>query len=127
MKIEHVAYVVTEPVAVAQWYVEHLALRVVRQTGAPTWTHFLADAAGTIIEIYNNPKVVVPDYPSMDPLLLHLAFAVDDVSGTRHRLLAAGCTAVGEIEVTAAGDELAMLRDPWGFAIQLVKRAVPMK
>jgi hypothetical protein len=24
------------------------------------------------------------------------------------------------------GDELAMLRDPWGFAIQLVKRHTPM-
>jgi len=126
MKIEHVAYPVQDPVAVAAWYGEHLGMRTLRETGPPTFTHFLADAAGTIIEFYNNPQVAVPDYGAMDPLLLHLAFAVADVAGTRQRLLAAGCTAVGEITFTANGDELAMLRDPWGFAIQLVKRAEPM-
>jgi hypothetical protein len=28
--------------------------------------------------------------------------------------------------MTPAGDELVMLRDPWGVALQLVKRAQPM-
>ena len=32
----------------------------------------------------------------------------------------------GDISVTPAGDQLAMLRDPWGFAIQLAKRNQPM-
>ena len=126
MKIENVAYTVHDPVATAAWYVEHLGLRIVRQTGAPTYTHFLADAAGSIIEIYNNPKVVVPDYSAMDPLLLHVAFAVDDVHSARQRLLDAGCTAEDEVVLAPNGDELAMLRDPWGFAVQLVNRGEPM-
>jgi hypothetical protein len=30
------------------------------------------------------------------------------------------------VATTPAGDQLAMLRDPWGVAIQLVKRAQPL-
>lgn len=122
MKIEHFAYDVTDPVGVAAWYVEHLGLRVVRESGPPTHTHFLSDDAGGILEIYNNSAVVPPDYAAMNPLLLHVAFAVEDLAGTRARLLGVGCSSEGEIAVMPNGDELAMLRDPWGFALQLTKR-----
>jgi catechol 2,3-dioxygenase-like lactoylglutathione lyase family enzyme len=127
MKIEHVAFNVAEPIAMARWYEAHLALRTVRSAGPPAHTHFLADSSGQIlIEIYRHPKATVPDYRRMDPLNLHLAFVVDDVGATRDRLLQAGCAAEGEIVVTESGDELVMLRDPWGLAIQLAKRRVPM-
>lgn len=126
MKIEHFAYPVLDPIATAAWYVEHLGLRIVRETGAPTYTHFLADESGAIIEFYNNPRVEVPDYNSMDPLLLHIAFAVEDIEATRQRLLDAGASAFDDITHMPNGDELAMLRDPWGFAVQLVKRCHPM-
>ncbi len=127
MKIEHVAFNVADPIAMAKWYEANLAMRTVRSVGPPTYTHFLADSSGQImIEIYNHPKASVPDYRKIDPLILHLAFAADDVRATRTRLLQAGGTAEGEITVTDKGDELAMLRDPWGVAIQLVKRRSPM-
>ena len=87
----------------------------------------IADSAGaTILELYNNPKVTVPDYRSMDPLLLHVAFAVEDVAAERDRLVAAGAMVVEDVGFTDAGDELAMLRDPWGVPVQLMKRADPM-
>jgi len=122
-----VAFNVAEPVAVAHWYTEHLEMRVVRTSGPPTQAHFLVDAAGrSMIEIYCNAKAPVPEYCKLDPLVLHLAFAVDDVRASRARLLQAGATAEGEVTTTPSGDDLAMLRDPWGFAVQLVKRAVPM-
>jgi glyoxylase I family protein len=127
MKIEHVAFNITEPVAAARWYIDHLGMRPLRTFGPPTHTHFLADANGeSMIEIYNNSKAAVPDYHKIDPLILHLAFAADDVRATRTRLLQAGATAEGDVTVADNGDELAMLRDPWGFAIQLVKRRTPM-
>jgi len=127
MRIEHVAFNVAEPIAMAQWYETNLAMCTVRRAGPPTHTQFLADASGQMmIEIYRNPKASVPDYRKIDPLILHLAFMVDDVSATHSRLLQAGCTTEGEITVTDSGDELAMLRDPWGLAIQIVKRRVPM-
>ena len=79
-----------------------------------------------MIEIYNNPTVTTPDYASMDPLYLHLAFVCDHVQTTSDRLLAAGATRVSGPEIMGNGDEIAMLRDPWGLAIQFIKRAEPM-
>jgi glyoxylase I family protein len=126
MKIEHVALYVSEPVAVARWYSDHLGMRVVRSGGAPSYTHFLADSAeATILEIQTG-ALPAPDYAALDPNLLHVALVTDDVAATRQRLLAAGATAVGEITTIASGDELAMLRDPWGLAIQLVRRSRPL-
>ena len=123
MKIEHAAFQVADPPAVAQWYVAHLGLTVKRQQHASPWGCFLADDGDAVmLEFYNNPRVGVPDYAGIDPLVLHLAFKAADVAATRARLLAAGATAVGEIAVTEAGDTVAMLRDPWGMAVQLVMR-----
>jgi glyoxylase I family protein len=127
MKLEHVAFNVADPVAMAAWYEANLGMRTVRSFGPPNHARFVADATGqTILEIYSNPKAPVPEYAKMNPLILHVAFAVDDVRATRTRLLQAGATAEGEITVTDSGDALAMLRDPWGFAVQLVNRSSPM-
>jgi hypothetical protein len=41
-------------------------------------------------------------------------------------LIAADATIAGDVSITPAGDEIAMLRDPWGVPIQFVKRAKPM-
>ena len=79
-----------------------------------------------LLEIYNHPKVAPPDYRKADPLVIHLAFCVDDVRGERDRLVRAGAAVVDDFAVTPSGDEMAMLRDPWGFPIQLVHRAKPM-
>jgi len=127
MDIEHIGYVVEDPVAAARWYVENLGLRVVRSTGGPTFTHFLADGSGHVmIEIYNNPKVKVPDYRLIDPLVLHLAFECEDVEGAVRRLLKAGATPEGEITRAPSGDVIGIVRDPWGFCVQLARRGQPM-
>ncbi len=127
MRIEHIALQVNDPDAVAEWYVNHLGMTVARHVGGPSHTWFLGDDnTRTLIEIYHNPTAPLPDYAAMDPLLLHIAFSVDDMAGTRARLIEAGCAPVGEIATTPAGDQLCMLRDPWGLAIQLARRAVPL-
>lgn len=127
MKIEHTAYQVADPVAMARWYVDHLGLTVKRAQHEPPFGQFLADDGDAVmLEVYNNGRVPVPDYRAIDPLVLHLAFWTDDVPATRARLLAAGATAEGEPVRTPAGDHVAMLRDPWGLALQLVHRASPM-
>ena len=127
MKIEHVAFQAKDPVAVAQWYVAHLGCVVRRSSGPPGHTHFLADSAGSVmVEIYNHPRLETPEYRTMDPLLLHLAFCSDDPAADRDRLVSAGATVEEDVVTTPAGDVLVMLRDPWGFAIQLVRRAKSM-
>lgn len=127
MNIEHIAINVPDPVAMADWYARHLGMRIVRNVGGPTSTHFLGDESGrVVIEIYHHTKAAVPDYHAMDPLVLHIAFVAPNIQETRDRLLKAGATLAADVAVTPAGDELCMLRDPWGIAVQLVKRARPL-
>jgi catechol 2,3-dioxygenase-like lactoylglutathione lyase family enzyme len=128
MKIEHAAFNVEDPVAAADWYVKHLGMTLKRAHKDRPWVRFLADDADAVmIELYNHPNAAVPDYRNQNPLILHLAFKVDDLFSTRDRLLAAGATmATDDIMKTPEGDELMMLRDPWGFPIQLAKRVSQM-
>jgi len=127
MRLEHVALQVADPAAMAEWYVQHLGCSIARAGGEPAFARFLLDGAGAaMLEIYRNPRVPVPDYASVHPLLLHLAFTSGDVEGDRNRLLAAGATVVEDVISTPAGDRIVMLRDPWHIPLQLVHRAEPM-
>ncbi len=54
------------------------------------------------------------------------AFVSKDIAADVARLSAAGATLVSGPETAANGDGLAMLRDPWGVCLQLVKRTQPM-
>jgi catechol 2,3-dioxygenase-like lactoylglutathione lyase family enzyme len=126
MKIEHFALNVAEPAAMAAWYVENLGLSVAHKIETVPHIHFLSDSGGHVmLEIYNNPAAEVPRYRDMDPLLLHLAFVSADPLADAQRLEAAGARQVAEVHL-ADGGHLVMLRDPWGLALQLCKRAVPM-
>ena len=127
MKIEHLGLNVHEPAAMADWYVKHLGMRVAMAKDEPVPVRFLADSASHVmVELYNNPAVTPLDFPAIDPLVLHLAFNSDDVRADYQRLLAAGATPAREPDVTPSGAEIAIVRDPWGFAVQLVKRRKPM-
>lgn len=126
MKIEHFAINVKDPVAMAQWYEENIGLEVLRKMDEAPHTHFIGDKSGAImIEIYNNPVDQVPDYPNMDPLLVHLAFVSIDPDTDKKRLIKAGASYVESVDLPD-GSKLVMMRDPWGLAIQLCKRGVPM-
>lgn len=102
-------------------------MRILRQMGDPNQTHFLVDNSGNVIvEFYSNPIAQLPDYASMSPFTLHIAFVADDLLAERDRLVAAGATVDGDILESAAGDRLLFLRDPWGLTIQLAQRKQPM-
>ena len=127
MRIEHVAVQVSDPSAIADWYVTHLGCSIARSGPEPLNIRFLKDGAGqSMMELYRNPRVAVPDYAAMDVMLLHVAFVADDPAADRDRLVAAGATIVDDLTTTPAGDQIMMLRDPWGLALQLVKRKEPM-
>jgi catechol 2,3-dioxygenase-like lactoylglutathione lyase family enzyme len=127
LRLEHVALNVADPIKMAQWYVANLGMKVMREGPPPINMRFVADGSGNMmLELYHNPPEAVPNYSAMNPLLLHVAFMVEDVDAMRQKLLAAGATPAAEVTVTPAGDKLAMLRDPWGLAIQLVHRADPV-
>ena len=125
MKIEHVALNVADPVAMADWYGKYCGLQVVRHIPQPAQTHFLADSDSSVLEIYCNPPGSIPDYRNMNPLQFHLALASPDPVADSKRLIAAGATFVDEVKLPD-GSHLIMLRDPWGVALQLCKRAAPL-
>lgn len=122
MEIEHVAFNVSNPLEMSKWYVHNLGFDIVRQEEESPYTTFMADKKGMMVEIYNNPADKVPDYKQMDPLILHLAFKVEEPDQEKQRLLKAGANAVND-EQLPDGSRIIMLRDPWGLAIQLCKRA----
>lgn len=123
MKLEHVALNVSDPIAMADWYCEHIGLTIVRASKEEPYTHFLTDdGRASMIEIYCNPPDAVPDYAALDPLVVHLAFVSEDPLADKARLIKAGATFAFETW-TNAGGHLIMMRDPWGICVQLCKRA----
>jgi catechol 2,3-dioxygenase-like lactoylglutathione lyase family enzyme len=127
MKIEHVALQVSDPAAMADWYVKNLGCSVARSGGEPAFVRFLKDGSGrSMLELYCDPRAPVPDYKRQDPLVVHVAFLSDNLTADRDRLVAAGATIAADVVTTPAGDQLLMLRDPWEIPLQLVTRANPM-
>lgn len=126
MKLEHVAINVTEPAQLAQWLVDNLGMRIVVASKESPYMHFVADEAGSMIELYNNPAAPVPDYSEINPFNLHFAYASSDIETDRARLVDAGAITVGEVTLSATGDRLAFLRTPWGEPFQLVQRKKPL-
>jgi catechol 2,3-dioxygenase-like lactoylglutathione lyase family enzyme len=126
LNVEHIAWNVADPVAMAAWYVEHLGMRIVRSVPTAPHIHFLADASGrVVVEIYCNTTDPIPDYAAMHPLRFHVAFAADDLEAAKAALVAAGATFLDE-QTLADGTRLLMLRDPWGLALQLARRTTPL-
>jgi uncharacterized glyoxalase superfamily protein PhnB len=66
------------------------------------------------------------DLPNVQPPALHLAFLSADLTADVKRLVAAGASIVADVHTLPSGDTFAMLRDPWGLPLQLVKRLTPM-
>ena len=123
---EHFAFNVADPAAVAQWYCDHLAMKVVRKSPPPSNTHFIGDSTGNmLLELYQNASAPILRYDSLSHMALHLAFMVDDVKAIRDSLVGAGAKLVEDTVITT-GDQVLILRDPWGLAIQFVKRISPM-
>lgn len=126
MKLEHVAINVPNVQEFVKFFADNLGMRVVVSNNTSPFIHFIADEAGSMLEIYSNPDVPMPDYSAIHPTNLHLAFSSNDIEADRARLLAAGAEAFGEIITTPAGDKLAFFRGPQSVPFQLVQRKKPL-
>lgn len=125
MRMEHTAFNVADPVAVAEWYCTHCGFRVVHHVPQPAQTHFLADYGSGVMEIYCNPPDQVPDYKNQNPLIFHIALMSEDPAADAERLCKAGAAVVDDLQFED-GTRLIMMRDPWGLALQLCRRARPL-
>lgn len=126
MKLEHVAINVPEPAKMSAWWSENLGMRIVLASDVSPFMHFIADEAGSMMELYNNPTAPMPDYENTNPFNLHIAFSSSDIEADCARLEAAGATRVTEVTTTPAGDKLVFLRDPWQVPFQFVQRLKPL-
>ena len=121
MRLEHIAVDVADPDAFKEWWIRHLGMRPSAVGDA-----FLTDDSGTFtLEVYrtgNTPSA--PDYRALDPMTFHIAFLSEDVDADVARLEAAGAERVELVH--KPGFDMAILRDPQGIAVQLVKRANPI-
>ena len=118
MKLEHIGFNVAEPQKVMDWWCANLGF---------TQTHpaFVVDSTGQMaIEFYRNGAAPMPDYTAISPLTLHIAFLSEDVDADAARLVAAGATLLETVH--KPGFDMAMLRDPFGLAIQFVTRGTPI-
>ena len=118
MKLEHIGFNVAEPQKVMDWWCANLGF---------TQTHpaFVVDSTGQMaIEFYRNDAAPIPDYTAISPLTLHIAFLSEDVDADAARLVAAGAPLLETVH--KPGFDMAMLRDPFGLAIQFVTRGTPI-
>ncbi|PZX61321.1 putative glyoxalase superfamily protein PhnB [Algoriphagus ratkowskyi] len=126
MKFEHFALNVNDASAASLWYEENLGLKVVKKMTESPFMTFLADDSGTVmLEIYTNPKGETLDFDALHPLAVHLALVSEDPTADRDRLVEAGARVITD-DVLPDGSQLVMLKDPWGVALQLCRRATPM-
>lgn len=125
MKFEHVAFNVPDSRAHARWLADALGFTIARAPAGPTHMHFLADETGRIVlELYTNPDHPVLPFATQHPMVTHFALVSPDAGADRARLEHAGAATFSD-ETLADGSRLVMLRDPWGFALQLCQRASP--
>ncbi len=118
MKLEHIGFNVAEPQKVMDWWCANLGFM-------QTHPAFVVDSTGQMaIEFYRNDAAPIPDYTAISPLTLHIAFLSEDVDADAARLVAAGATLLETVH--KPGFDMAMLRDPFGLAIQFVTRGTPI-
>ena len=126
MKFEHVALDMKDPVAFCDWWVKNLGFTVTLSNPGPGFCHFIVDETGQVaFEVYRAAdSKTAPNYAKQSPLKLHLALLSRNVAKDAKRLVAAGATLLEEVH--RPGFDMAMLRDPFGVALQLVKRGKPV-
>ncbi len=118
MKLEHVAIDVPDAEALIAWWCENLGFR----RSAPK-SAFIIDDSGTMgLEFYRTGETpAAPEYGAMNAMTLHVAFLSEDVKADAERLVAAGAK-LEKLSLDNPAFHMAILRDPWGVAIQLCKR-----
>lgn len=124
-RIEHIGLCVSDPVAMAEWYQRVLGFNIVF-SGADQEkaVAFVTDGSGhCMLELGRLPGIVPLHEVQTHPLQLHIALASDNPRQDADYLIANGATFVEEATFKRPGDELLLLRDPWGNSLQLAKRA----
>jgi hypothetical protein len=124
LNIEHIGICVSAPISMGLWYRDNLGFKVVRSAGDDIdGVSFLVDSEGnTVLEFGRLPEGPPLDGRSLLPLQLHIAVECENPTDEAERLIKAGAEWLGESPRNTYQGERILIRDPWGYSIQLVNR-----
>jgi catechol 2,3-dioxygenase-like lactoylglutathione lyase family enzyme len=106
------------------WYRDHLGFKILHSAGDDTeGVSFIIDGAGrTVLELGRLAEGSPLDPRSLSPLQFHIGVECEEPAAEAQRLVAAGAELIGESPRNAYTGEKVLVRDPWGFVIQLLNR-----
>ena len=124
MKIEHIGFLVSEPISMGNWYKEHLGLRIIRSFGDnEQGAVFLKDdKTGTVLEFGKLGNIPMFDYNKMDPIQIHIGIECPDPMGLAKKLELVGAKIIGASPLSEAYNERILVKDPWDITLQLINR-----
>jgi len=119
-KLEHFAIYAADTIALKDFYVDLLSLRVTMESGTPPG-YFLADEAGMAVEIIPRPA---GEAAVNQRWVCHVAFWVDQdqYDTIRSNLLARGVTFESDTSVSNESMRTDFFNDPEGNRVQIVWR-----
>jgi catechol 2,3-dioxygenase-like lactoylglutathione lyase family enzyme len=124
---EHFAINVANSREISKWLAKNLGMIILHNGKAPAYGMFIADAGKNMMfEFYQNKNFPMVNFDSVSYQTFHVAFVVHDIQTVKDALVAAGAKVAEDIKKTSSGDDVLMLRTPWGLPIQFVKRVNPM-
>jgi len=127
VRFEHIAFHVLDPVATAKWYTDNLGMKIVRVDGNPINIVFVADSiTHMMVEFFRATNYPLFEPTKINPMSLHLAFSTPNIVETQKKLVDGGATIIDSLRKTVSGDQVLMLRDPWGLPLQFAERVKPM-
>jgi catechol 2,3-dioxygenase-like lactoylglutathione lyase family enzyme len=129
MRIEHIGICVTAPISMGEWYRDNLGFEIIQSTGNDVdGVSFVVDSEGeTVLEFGKLPEAPPLDAQSLLPLQLHIAVECKDPGAEAERLVDAGAELVGESPRNSYKGERVLIRDPWGYTLQLVNRKIKLQ
>lgn len=124
MRIEHIGFLVSEPISIGNWYKEYLNLKIIKSFGNnEEGAVFLKDAkTGTILEFGKFKETLNFNYNELKPLQIHIAIECQDPLELAKKLESAGAMIIGESPKAEVKNERILVKDPWGITIQLINR-----
>src|SRR5512137_1946707 len=107
-----------------KWYQDNLGFKILLSAGDDVdGVSFVVDSTGTtVLELGRLPEVPSLEGRNLPPLQLHIAIECVNPAAEAQRLIDAGAELLGESLRNSYQGEKILIRDPWGYTIQLVNR-----
>ena len=123
-EIEHIGIAVSNPIDMANWYRDVLGFDIkFAAQDVEKAVAFLIDSSNKVmLELGSIPEVLPLAERLSHCLQLHIALNSNDPDEDAEYLASKGAELIERCPIKRPGENLIVLRDPWGNTLQLVKR-----